>query len=1018
MSNRLEELFEELQNKVFQKKPFSKVYILISDRTIKSWLYRKLCKRSTSEAILGLEIYHLQDGIYQISKDFFSKEVLLPQTLLFETEQFLKRIRQGERTELSLEDAKAIEDILQNCSKKGFFQLVQEFYHLAFMKKYFSLEPKVQKYTVLHSLIKLLPIFLRQFPDENIQTKVDIDLHFFGIVSLGKKFIEVQERFRATYYYVLSPCMMFWSDICSDKEAHHYANLFSKQNTSQSGQIAYDALLFDRNPLLANCGHLGRDFTLLLEDKTFDFIERYVVYKWANEIFSDEMRMDALTNKAQDQSPQSLLGIIQTSLLLLQGPKNDKVRMKDDSSFSIYCAKSLLEEVEALYDEIARFCEKSKKVLEPCSICVLTPFLERYRPYIERVFCIKHENFDFEILSSAKEQQLYKSFLDLFTLDEKRWNKQAIISVLECGPVQKKLKISNADMYLIIDAFDALGFLWGMNDEHCTNILKKVGISETSFEHNFLKMERSFFEKFMTQKSQLDVHTAEIICSVFSYFSSLYSDLLKFFKSEKTPFEWAKDFEEFQKNYFEVDAGIGFYKGFSTLAKIENDFSKTIDFETCLFHLHEIFRDIRSNSYEFIQKPIVFASIEDVHAHPCKMLCFLGLDDDAFTNSSFEKEREYGYLFLQNKNQAWQVACKYFFISAICGAREKLHISYQGYSNNNREKQNPHDAVSDLLRSIDLVAEVETEKNNTTNCLKENFCSIEEKSQWNFFTKKTKTDSCIEIEKLRSHAKNPLKTYFQNALNIFVPFSLNEEFQDPDLAIPRFTFNQTCKEMLFEKQSEHIPVFPTGIMKEVHAIRLFEKEKLFEENRLKLNLSQKPHTLEFSLQKENVSPISVEVDGKTIFLTGRIEGCVSNGIIVPSKKSKHAMYKHWPDLLIFAARQKELFGIDELFLYFLLDGNVEKFTCTNPKKALSEYVRYYLESQIQPFGLFPDVIDKLKNTDFTHTEWQNALHSSFYYLDPHMKMFLQGISQDLLKELWMSWQIKAKTVFLENHDEF
>ena len=1035
MSNRLEELFEELQAKILQKKPLSKVHILVSDRTIKSWLYRRLCKKSETGSIFGVEICHITEN--------HRSETALAKDLLFKSEQFLKRVLEDQKIldDLSFEERNDIVNLLQKSSKKGFLHLVQEFFHLVFMKTFYSIEPTVQKFTANRCLVDLVPLFLKEISKDKIVQKIDGDVHFFGIVALGKNFIQLQENFTSAYFYVLSPCMMFWSDICSDREAFRYTKLFSQQNSSHSGQLTFDSILFDRNPLLANCGQLGRDFTTTLEDDSFQYVEKYVALDFAKELFSQDIRLDALTCRNSPKSAITTLGIIQTSLLLLQGPQENKVALQKDKSFRMYCSESILEEVEALYDEVSMFSRDVQEVLEPASILVLSPFIERYLPYIERIFSVKHANYDYEILSSKREQELYKIYLDFFLLEEKRWSKQSLIRILECSAVLKKLKLIGSDLGVIIEAFETLGFSFGMSDEHCSDILLKEGLiahKDISWQ-SFSKIESNFFDQFMKQESHLDISTSELLCSVFSYFTSLYHDLSNLEKSLKTPAMWAKEFETLRDKYLEFGSEmhrekIGFDEAFKTLSTIENPHAVKIDLESSLFHLKAAFKYVETNAYAFCQKPIVFAKIEEMHAHPCKMLCFLGLDDDAFTGAFLEKEREYGYLFSQNQNRGFASVQKYCFISALCGVQNRLYISYQGYTGKAREKREPHDVVLDLLRSLDLVATIDDMMPTVAYFLEQKRVFEKESAQsfsqqWSFQKIEVqKQESCIEIEKLRAHAKNPLKTYFQNSLKLIAPAKLQDEFHDSMLDMSSWQFYQKCQDLIHEKPFEKARVAPCGIMNKVSSIRLFEKKQLFDEMRKKLKIENKPWVLEFSSQCQEIMPkfgdvvlcppLSLECKDKTIFLVGRIEGCVDDGLLVHAKKSKQSIYKMWADLLIFASIQKELYGKDECFLYFLLDGSSEKFNFKDPKNALVQFVAYYYDSCEYPSGLYPDSIDKLLDPEFSHTQWHNAQKSSFYPIDPHVEMLLQGISQDVLKELWNAWKMTAKLVYLESTHEF
>jgi len=82
------------------------------------------------------------------------------------------------------------------------------------------------------------------------------EIHFFSISFLpNKEFDFLQKLAKSTpiFYYLLSPCALFWSDILSDKESgyiHAFWQQKGKGETQEALQL--EEYLRDRNPLLAN----------------------------------------------------------------------------------------------------------------------------------------------------------------------------------------------------------------------------------------------------------------------------------------------------------------------------------------------------------------------------------------------------------------------------------------------------------------------------------------------------------------------------------------------------------------------------------------------------------------------------------------------------------------------------------------------------------------------------------------------------------------------------------------------
>ena len=95
-------------------------------------------------------------------------------------------------------------------------------------------------------------------------------VHFFSIsfvTACEFAFLNRLSKHIPVYYYLLSPCAVFWSDIRSDRENAYLQGYWQKKLGAFSPKVLQlEELLRDRNPLLANFGRMGREMACQIEE--------------------------------------------------------------------------------------------------------------------------------------------------------------------------------------------------------------------------------------------------------------------------------------------------------------------------------------------------------------------------------------------------------------------------------------------------------------------------------------------------------------------------------------------------------------------------------------------------------------------------------------------------------------------------------------------------------------------------------------------------------------------------------
>ena len=137
------------------------------------------------------------------------------------------------------------------------------------------------------------------------------------------------ELFKNGVHYQLSPCQLFWGDVCSDKES---VKLLRRAG---QGQEELEGYLKDRNRLLANMGKLGRASFAYFEAETCQLEEHY-----------------------QEGGRETALHALQNDVLNLQ-----ESAILPDASLQLHSAPSKQREVEALLETLYELGAHPKDVI-------------------------------------------------------------------------------------------------------------------------------------------------------------------------------------------------------------------------------------------------------------------------------------------------------------------------------------------------------------------------------------------------------------------------------------------------------------------------------------------------------------------------------------------------------------------------------------------------------------------------------------------------------------------------------
>ncbi len=962
MSNSIEQLFVRLKEEIGSQlqNPFYTVEIIVPDAHVKTVVALELAK--SRDVLFGVELTTLLELSQKVSGTSFLDMVIAATGVGLNGEAAVKLAN-----ELVLE-------MWYGCVKEA---EKPPAYHLA--KQRLSLRA--------------------------IQQRIPDQTHLFGVSALCplvNDYLFERCSHADVIYYVLSACMHFWSDICSDQEAKR---LTRRVNAKHAQALA--GYLYDRSKLLANNGTRAREFMSYLEEKLSDFHEEYVIKNWvAKDVaYSESLRLEAVCRVIESQP--TLLDVLQNDLLLMGRGDHKRIDFsKSDGSVELHKAPTAAREVEILY----QYIQKLQPTLSG-QIVVFAPDIEVYKPYIQSLFTHNTQ------IIAAKEGVILPLFLQIVQMPYKRMQAKKIFELFQCRPFRKKCGIEADDLSMLaacLELFDT---------------------SQEAFK------EQAILSWITSSKRLIELTTgdAEVIGKCLATLESLYGDITILTATKtKSLDEWVKLFLIILEKYFEpsLDDAEEFYAIKEALKIVcQNESAshlEAIDQEQAL-SIVKVAIDAAVEKREHIAlAPIVFASLGCVRILPREAVCFLGMNEGSFPRASSQWLRKLGFLHSAKPPYTVSTIDRHLFIEALLTTTRMLYISYQSYSYEDRSFLEPAGIIEDILETLDLActignkmpSEVLINDHPLESCSQEGL--VPQIQVQTSVLKSVSSDfsEVIYTHELSQVARSPLKAYMQQGLGLYLrEYKAKVRATEFEVLDPR-TFGSMKKQTFTMAEDEarcyalqQYRFLPMAL--KVAACELFDDDiEALKKNAKILGVQIDASVdIELSLTSKSVEEVSpgiwkipaltFVIDGKTVALAGRITGLYKEGVVVFDKKSKPALFKAWPEILL-ANVLAESFSIQPKVL-FIKDAKEQSFAIEDPSKRLSEYIAYALDCRKMPSCLYPDWIDELSAEEAPSAKLTEP--SDFIKSDPYLELYLSRASLGELKAEWPRWKVYVQSIF-------
>jgi exodeoxyribonuclease V gamma subunit len=525
-------------------------------------------------------------------------------------------------------------------------------------------------------------------------------LCLFGIATLPPLYLSVLSVLSEhveTHLFVLSPSREYWGDLRSRR--------------ALPDRAAADA----GHPLLASWGRIGREFQDLLEELT-----RY-----------QERDRDLYEDPGRD----SLLHALQSDVLAASNrgaPGDDAQRAElapADASVRIHVCHSPMREIEVLHDQLAAVLEDAS--IEAHDIVVMTPDIEAYAPVIEAVFGQKNGRPQLPYsVSDRKTRSTHEVALALYALCDAlsgRLPLRAVLDLLSLDCIRQRFAITSEELDPLRAWIEQSGIRWGQDAAH------RLEVGQPELEDNTWRfgLERMLLGYAMSSTAPrlhggaatdgperrmyhgtlpfeaIEGGAAELLGKLCELCERLFR--------QRAALRGSRDMAAWHDALLAlladmVDAGAANAHEHTLIARALGElrdgavgagFDAAIDLRSVLGQLESLL-DASLPARGLLARGITFCQLVPMRSIPFKVVCLIGLNDEAFPGRSnalgFDRMSERGERRAGDRSR--RDDDRYMMLEALLSARQQLIATYVGRGVHDNHVVPPSVVIGELIDAV------------------------------------------------------------------------------------------------------------------------------------------------------------------------------------------------------------------------------------------------------------------------------------------------------------------------------
>ncbi len=842
-----------------------------------------------------------------------------------------------------------------------------------------------------HRLLRQAPdggwqkkLWQKVFPSDPVYPSFEGRAHLFGFHFLPKLYLDFFNS-RGSYFYCLSPCELFWEDLCTDRERAHL------QKSLEEDQEAY---LEDHHPLLGNMGNLGRLFIRSLDTEEQETEELY-----------------------REPEGDSLLKEVQRDLLKMR-----RSSPKQDGSIQVHAAPSKQREVEILLETLHRLLDHKK--LMPSDVLVVAPDINAYAPYIHMVFGSSDSRLDYRIY----DLEIHADVQVLLDIPAKRFDLASLFKLFSLPAFLQKMDFSAGDAALLKEWARKAHILWGVDEEQRQSFFPEKLLAESpsgTWEHGFERMLGGL--AFLPEEEELsgvlpcvELSEAVLLGKWIRLLRRLKEDLKPLHDGkERSLKEWSLLVKTLAEDY------LGDSLNLTELAL--EDLEKPI-FGYASFHrVLNTFLSRKNGSFQ--PSHLQSVSFCSAAAYPAKVLCILGMHEESFPR----QERKSSLCNLNSYAPSQIDQDRYLFLEWILSAQEYLILSYQKWSARDHKPQNPSIVVQELLGYLSSVIPIADHPSlgflekevrlpsayRAAMAYYHPSLSPNPPQIWHLGTSAPGAeDLFIEIRHLVKLARHPIQFYFHRTLQLYLDEDAeeNQEFHCSYAEKARLrtqTLNYSFESLW--KAAEEKGRVPLGAFKHLAYAQVREEVEELREHLGAWGVNE-VFSVEFKAGcaeacflaegKWMLPPLQIPLKGgRQAHLVGKLSDFSSCGMLFSGEDSLKDLLKAWPSFLIFLHLK---LGSPRLLL--TKEGTVKEAPAADPLSLLASYIEYYELASKNISPLMPLWAKALLKG--TAEDLEGVLSSKWSaFSDPYLDWLARRGSPPEARLLFETWAMELRDRF-------
>ncbi len=405
----------------------------------------------------------------------------------------------------------------------------------------------------------------------------------------------------------------------------------------------------------------------------------------------------------------------------------------DDRSIQVHACHGAMRQVEVLREVLLGLLDDDPS-LEPRDIAVLTPDIAAYEPIIRAVFGDGDRPGDdprhgvptlpFRVADRAvrDDNDVAQALLTVLELTTARVGASAVLDLLRSAPVASRFGLTATDVARLPDWVLGTGISWGIDGDHRRELIDLEDATHTwragldrltlgaAMADDGTRLVAGVVPYDDVEGSQVDL-LGRLTIATDALFARL-RDL----RAPRTVTAWREALDATVTTLF--DPGPGVRRDpllTSQLAAVREALAVLVDTAVgpdsrpseVVLTLEEIRLALgerlgsTSGSARFGSGAITFAGLEPLGNVPHRVVCLVGLDDEALPRST----HRHGFDLIAAQPRPGdpdrRIEDRQHFLDALLAARDHLIITYTGHDPRTNEVQQPAVPVSELLDVLD-----------------------------------------------------------------------------------------------------------------------------------------------------------------------------------------------------------------------------------------------------------------------------------------------------------------------------